>query len=145
MSASRRVFCGCRPAGSGTARNALLATGVDMVPAVARAQKLRIKNAKTTPSVCPYCSVDCATLVHTVEGKIVNIEGDPRSPHNEGTLAGTCPYGGSHAVGFGECGAMAQSVLDEWRLVQVMPAFAAWLEQGAPSADTVMQTGSVSG
>jgi hypothetical protein len=25
-----------------------------------------------------------------------------------------------------------------------MPAFAAWLEQGAPSADTIMQTGSVS-
>jgi formate dehydrogenase major subunit len=34
--------------------------------------------------------VGCATLVHTVDGKIVNIEGDPRSPHNEGTL---CPKG----------------------------------------------------
>ena len=45
---------------------------------------------KTTPSVCPYCSVGCATLVHTIEGRIVNIEGDPRSPHNEGTL---CPKG----------------------------------------------------
>ena len=40
--------------------------------------------------MCPYCSVGCATLVHTVDGKIVNIEGDPRSPHNEGTL---CPKG----------------------------------------------------
>jgi formate dehydrogenase major subunit len=28
--------------------------------------------------------------VHTIDGKIVNIEGDPRSPHNEGTL---CPKG----------------------------------------------------
>jgi len=28
--------------------------------------------------------------VHTVDDKIVNIEGDPRSPHNEGTL---CPKG----------------------------------------------------
>jgi hypothetical protein len=44
----------------------------------------------------------------------------------------------------GAAWAMAQSVLDEWRLAQVMPAFAAWLEQGAPSADTIMQTGSVS-
>jgi formate dehydrogenase major subunit len=34
--------------------------------------------------------VGCATLVHTVGGKIANIEGDPRSPHNEGTL---CPKG----------------------------------------------------
>jgi len=29
-------------------------------------------------------------LIHTIDGKIVNIEGDPRSPHNEGTL---CPKG----------------------------------------------------
>jgi len=28
--------------------------------------------------------------VSTIDGKIVNIEGDPRSPHNEGTL---CPKG----------------------------------------------------
>jgi formate dehydrogenase major subunit len=34
--------------------------------------------------------VGCATLVHTIDGEIVNIEGDPRSPHNEGTL---CPKG----------------------------------------------------
>ena len=44
----------------------------------------------------------------------------------------------------GAAWAMAQSVLDEWRLAQAMPAFAAWLEQGAPSADAIMQTGSVS-
>ena len=60
------------------------------VPTVARAQELRIKNAKVTPSVCPYCSVGCGTLIHTIDGQIVNIEGDPRSPHNEGTL---CPKG----------------------------------------------------
>ena len=59
-------------------------------PSVARAQELRIKNAKVTPSVCPYCSVGCGTLIHTIDGHIVNIEGDPRSPHNEGTL---CPKG----------------------------------------------------
>src|SRR5438094_772604 len=64
--------------------------GVTLAPAAARAQELRIKDAKTTPSICPFCSVGCATLIHTVDGKIVNIEGDPRSPHNEGTL---CPKG----------------------------------------------------
>jgi formate dehydrogenase major subunit len=68
----------------------LLGSGVNLGPVVAKAQELRIKNAKVTPSVCPYCSVGCATLVHTIDGKIVNIEGDPRSPHNEGTL---CPKG----------------------------------------------------
>ena len=77
-------------AGSGTALSALLATGVNLAPTLARAQELRIKGATTTPSVCPFCSVGCATLIHTSNGKIINIEGDPRSPHNEGTL---CPKG----------------------------------------------------
>lgn len=76
--------------GGGTALGSLVALGANLAPALARAQELRIKDAKATPSVCPYCSVGCATLVHTVDGEIVNIEGDPRSPHNEGTL---CPKG----------------------------------------------------
>jgi formate dehydrogenase major subunit len=76
--------------GSGTALGGLIASGVNLAPVVAQAQELRIKDAKVTPSVCPFCSVGCATLVHTVNGQIINIEGDPRSPHNEGTL---CPKG----------------------------------------------------
>lgn len=91
MDLSRRDFLRLiGSTGSGTALGGLLAAGVSLAPVVARAQELRIKNARTTPSVCPYCSVGCATLVHTVDGNIVNIEGDPRSPHNEGTL---CPKG----------------------------------------------------
>jgi formate dehydrogenase major subunit len=61
-----------------------------MVPATARAQALRIEKARATPSVCPYCSVGCAMIVHTIGNDIVNIEGDKRSPHNEGCL---CPKG----------------------------------------------------
>jgi formate dehydrogenase major subunit len=91
MEISRRDFLRLLGgAGSGSALSGLVASGVSLAPAVARAQELRIKDAKTTPSVCPYCSVGCATLVHTIEGKIVNIEGDPRSPHTEGCL---CPKG----------------------------------------------------
>src|SRR3954466_2805344 len=91
MQVSRRDFLRLAVGGgSGTALAGLVASGVNLAPAVARAQDLRIKGAKTTPSVCPYCSVGCATLVHTIDGKIVNIEGDPRSPHNEGAL---CPKG----------------------------------------------------
>lgn len=91
MDLSRRDFLRLiGSTGSGTALGGLLAAGVSLAPVAARAQELRIKNARTTPSVCPYCSVGCATLVHTVDGNIVNIEGDPRSPHNEGTL---CPKG----------------------------------------------------
>jgi formate dehydrogenase major subunit len=91
MDASRRNFLKISSAvTTGTALGGLAGLGANLAPTLARAQELRIKDAKATPSVCPYCSVGCATLVHTIEGKIVNIEGDPRSPHNEGTL---CPKG----------------------------------------------------
>ena len=92
MPVSRREFLRISAAGVGpaTALGSLMGLGASLAPATARAQQLRIKDAKSTPSVCPYCAVGCATIVHTVGGEIVNIEGDPRSPHNEGTL---CPKG----------------------------------------------------
>lgn len=91
MDLSRRDFLrSSTTAAAGTAIGGLVGLGVTLGPATARAQELRIKDAKAVPSVCPYCSVGCATLIHTVNGRIVNIEGDPRSPHNEGTL---CPKG----------------------------------------------------
>ena len=91
MELSRRELLRLSVAGgAGTALGGLIASGVDLAPAVAQAQQLRIKDAKVTPSVCPFCAVGCATLIHSVNGQIVNIEGDPRSPHNEGTL---CPKG----------------------------------------------------
>jgi formate dehydrogenase major subunit len=61
-------------------------------PGEAAAQELRIKNAKQTTTVCPYCSVGCSILIHTMDGKVVNVEGDPDSPINEGSL---CPKGAS--------------------------------------------------
>jgi formate dehydrogenase major subunit len=92
MPLSRREFIRASAAGigPGTALGSLLGLGASLAPAAARAQELRIKNAKATPSLCPYCSVGCATIVHTINGEIVNIEGDLRSPHNEGCL---CPKG----------------------------------------------------
>lgn len=89
---SRRAFMRASAAGigSGTALGSLLALDVNLAPATARAQQLRIKTAKSTPSVCPYCAVGCATIVRTIGNEIVNIEGDPRSPHSEGCL---CPKG----------------------------------------------------
>jgi formate dehydrogenase major subunit len=92
MPLSRREFLRASAAGigPGTALGSLVGLGASLAPATARAQELRIKDAKATPSVCPYCAVGCATIVHTIDGEIVNIEGDPRSPHNQGTL---CPKG----------------------------------------------------
>lgn len=86
---SRRDF-GRLLASGGTAVGGLVGAGMSLAPVTARAQQLRISNAKATPSICPFCAVGCATLIHTVEGRVVNIEGDARSPHSEGTL---CPKG----------------------------------------------------
>jgi len=66
--------------------------GFDLSPAEAYARELRIKGAKETTSICCYCSVGCGILVHTSEGKVINSEGDPEHPINEGTL---CSKGGS--------------------------------------------------
>ena len=41
-------------------------------------------------SICPFCAVGCAQLVYAKNGKPIHIEGDPRSPVNQGTL---CPKG----------------------------------------------------
>ena len=50
----------------------------------------RVAGATVTESVCPYCAVGCGLLVYTKGGRIIDIEGNPRSPINEGTL---CPKG----------------------------------------------------
>ncbi len=75
---------------AGTALGGLAALGSDLRPARAQAQDLRIREAQAFPSVCPYCAVGCDTIVHAIDGKIVNIEGDVRSPINGGNL---CPKG----------------------------------------------------
>jgi formate dehydrogenase major subunit len=50
----------------------------------------RIEGLKVTESVCPYCAVGCSQVVYTRGGRLVDIEGNPRSPINQGTL---CPKG----------------------------------------------------
>src|ERR1700759_3002771 len=50
----------------------------------------RIEGLKVTESVCPYGGVGCGQVVYTRGGELVDIEGNPRSPINQGTL---CPKG----------------------------------------------------
>jgi formate dehydrogenase major subunit len=54
------------------------------------AKHSRLRGATLTHSVCPYCAVGCATNIFTKEGVVIDIEGNPASPINEGTL---CPKG----------------------------------------------------
>jgi formate dehydrogenase major subunit len=46
----------------------------------------KIKDAQTTTSICPFCGVGCGLLAHTKGGKLVNVEGDPDHPINQGSL-----------------------------------------------------------
>lgn len=71
---------------------ALGSLGVTLDPVKAYAQTLRIKNAKETFTICPYCSVGCGIIVHTSGGKVINTEGDPDHVISEGTL---CSKGAS--------------------------------------------------
>src|SRR6201992_4473412 len=50
----------------------------------------RLRGADVTHSICPYCAVGCATNIYTKGNEVIDIEGNPESPINEGTL---CPKG----------------------------------------------------
>jgi len=80
--------------------------GLGPTAASLRSEELSPRTAtadKVVSSVCPYCGVGCGQLVYLKNDKIVDIEGDPRSPISNGCL---CPKGaatfqlvtGSHRV-----------------------------------------------
>lgn len=76
---------------------ATVALGFDLTLAREEVRELKIARTTETRSTCPYCSVSCGLIVHTlgdraknVTPSIVHIEGDPDHPINRGTL---CPKG----------------------------------------------------
>jgi formate dehydrogenase major subunit len=87
-SANRRQFL--RGFGASAGASVLSGLGLDIQAAAASAAKLKILGARQVPSVCPYCAVGCGQIVSVRDGQIVNIEGNPDSPINRGTL---CPKG----------------------------------------------------
>jgi formate dehydrogenase major subunit len=46
----------------------------------------KIKDARATTSICPFCAVGCGLIAHTAGGRLVNVEGDPEHPISEGAL-----------------------------------------------------------
>jgi formate dehydrogenase major subunit len=87
MGVSRRNFL--KLSGAGMAATTL---GLSIAPVEAKAEALPISYAKETTTICPYCSVGCGMIVHTLGGNIINVEGDPDHPISEGAL---CPKGSS--------------------------------------------------
>ncbi len=88
---SRRDFL--KVGAAGTSVVAVSALGFDTAQAKSIKQELRITNAKEVHSLCPYCAVGCSTLVYVSNDKILQIEGNPDSPINQGTL---CPKGATN-------------------------------------------------
>jgi formate dehydrogenase major subunit len=74
---------------------ALSELGFDLAHAQQVQQNLRIAGATQSHSICPYCAVGCSLVAYTRKEpdgtvKLLQIEGDPDSPVNEGRL---CPKG----------------------------------------------------
>jgi formate dehydrogenase major subunit len=87
MSLSRRDFL---KVGSASAAGVAVGAGLDLAPVEAAATSLKIREAKAVASVCPYCAVGCGQLIYAKDGKIIDIEGNPDTPHSLGRL---CPKG----------------------------------------------------
>jgi formate dehydrogenase major subunit len=73
------------------------ALGFDLTPAQAQVRALKIARTTETRSTCPYCSVSCGVIIHTLGDRsrnvtptVVHVEGDPDHPINQGAL---CPKG----------------------------------------------------
>ena len=88
MSLSRRDFL--KVSGTTAAGVAVGTTAIDLAPVEAAATSLRINEAKAFAGVCPYCAVGCGQLIYAKDGKIIDIEGNPDTPHTLGRL---CPKG----------------------------------------------------
>ena len=107
MTSTRRQFF--RLSAGGSVATVL---GLNVQEAYAASQELKIARTTETRSLCPYCSVACGIIIHTlgdnaknVTPQVVHVEGDPDHPTNRGTL---CPKGAS----------LYQDILNERRVLK---------------------------
>jgi formate dehydrogenase major subunit len=105
---------------------AVSALGFDLTSAHAAVRELKIARTTETRSTCPYCSVSCGVIIHTlgdrsrnVRPTVVHVEGDADHPINQGTL---CPKGIT----------LKQNIVNDRRLTTVKyraPGSRAWEEK----------------
>jgi formate dehydrogenase major subunit len=122
MSPTRREFLKATTIG-GVAMSAL---GFDLTPAYAAVRELKIARTTETRSTCPYCSVSCGVIIHTLGDRsrnvtptVVHVEGDADHPINQGTL---CPKGAT----------LKHNIVNDRRLTKVLyraPRSTAWEER----------------
>jgi formate dehydrogenase major subunit len=100
--------------------------GFDLGPAHAAVRELKIARTTETRSTCPYCSVSCGVIIHTLGDRsrnvtptVVHVEGDADHPINQGTL---CPKGIT----------LKQNIVNDLRLTKVKyraPGSRVWEER----------------
>lgn len=88
MNQSRREFLKL----TGLAAGVTLSAGAPVVAARDGPAPILHKATGQSFSICPYCAVGCGMIVGVEDGKVVNIEGDPEHPINQGAL---CSKGGT--------------------------------------------------
>jgi formate dehydrogenase major subunit len=108
MDVSRRTFIKTTLVGSA----GVSVFGFNLAPVYAQTQGLKIDRTTETRSTCPYCSVSCGVIIHTIGDKaknvvpqVIHVEGDADHPINRGTL---CPKGAS----------LEQEIVNERRLLK---------------------------
>ena len=122
MQPTRRQFLKLSTLGGVTAS----VLGFDLTPAYAQVRELKIARTTETRSTCPYCSVSCGVIIHTlgdrsrnVKPTVVHVEGDPDHPINQGAL---CPKGIT----------LKQNIVNDRRLTKVLyraPGRRVWEEK----------------
>jgi formate dehydrogenase major subunit len=95
MHVTRRQFFKVCAGGLGT--SSVAALGFTPAVALAEVREFKLARSTETRNTCPYCSVSCGLIMHSLGDKaknaelsIFHIEGDPDHPVNRGTL---CPKG----------------------------------------------------
>lgn len=95
MKVTRRQFFKISAGGLGSSSIAML--GFSPGEARAEVRAFKLNRSTETRNTCPYCSVSCGLIMHSLgdrsknaESAIFHIEGDPDHPVNRGTL---CPKG----------------------------------------------------
>ena len=84
MSITRRTFL--KVLGSGLAGTGLTEVICKRSGWAGPIPTAKIKDAAATTSICPFCGVGCGLVAHTKAGKLINVEGDPDHPINQGSL-----------------------------------------------------------
>lgn len=84
MEISRREFF--KLSGTATAATVLAELGFDLSSAEAKVPDLKIQATKAVPTICPYCSCGCGILIYNRDERVINAEGDPDHPINQGGL-----------------------------------------------------------